>query len=158
MPKNIIRKISTILALAFTTSAYAGFTYGPDFNSANMSYTANSTLSQYIVLDSTQQSASTFDFSVQVRNGGGRPTIAPSGYTAPTTLYSTQTDSASVTLKFYDSSNNLIATQTSPSVTLHNYGTASNPGWSSGPGDNIYDWTTLSYSRSEEHTSELQSH
>jgi hypothetical protein len=143
--KGLIKALAVIIATITATMAspvIAGFTSGNDFNSINQSYTANSTINQTIVFDGNMQGADSLNFQVQIRNGGGRPTIAPTGYTAPTQLYPTNVDSATITIRFYDSTGTLINSAVSSTYTLESYAdNAGNPGWSSGPGDNIYDWT-----------------
>jgi hypothetical protein len=140
--RNIIKTTFFVLGMIIATPTIAGFTSGNDFNSINQSYTADSTIRQIIVFDNNMKGADQLDFEVQMRNGGGRPTVAPVGYTAPTTLYPTNVDTATITVRFYNSSGNLINQSASSPYTLHSYAdNSSNPGWSTGPGDNIYDWT-----------------
>ena len=140
--KTIIKTTFFVLGMTIATPTMAGFTSGNDFNSINQSYTANSTINQTIVFDGNMQGADSLNFQVQIRNGGGRPTVAPTGYTAPTQLYPTNVDSATITIRFYNSAGTLINSAVSSTYTLESYAdNAGNPGWSSGPGDNIYDWT-----------------
>lgn len=115
--------VATIL---FSNIAYAQFNSGSNYNTANMSYQANSTISQDIVFDSNMQAGGTFDFSVNAHAGGGRPL---------------QHDTANVMLEFFDSSGNLItSTQTSYSNNLLQMNA-----WSSAPGDNTEPWTTITH-------------
>ncbi len=110
------------------------------YNTIAMSYTANSTVTQVVVLDNSQRANGTnLTFKVDVKNGGGRPTHDLNGVAQ---AYSTQTDSASITIYTYDSTGALISSATSPTYTLYNYG--SNAGWSSGPGDNLHPFTQAS--------------
>lgn len=89
------------------------------YNTIAMSYTANTTITQIINLDATQQSQTTINFKVDVKNGGGRPTHDLNG--VPQT-YSTQTDSASITIYRYGSSGVLLGQTTSQTYILYNYG------------------------------------
>jgi len=102
------------------------FESGTDYNSANMSYMANSTISQIVVFDSTMQNGGTLTFTVEAHAGGGRPL---------------QHDTGQLKLEFYNSSNTLLgSSQTS-------YATGNllqMNAWSSVPGDNSEPWTTLS--------------
>lgn len=109
------------------------------YNTVAMSYTANSTITQVIVLNATQQSQSSINFAVDVKNGGGRPTHDLNGNPL---AYSTQTDTASVTIYRYNSAGQLIGTSTSQNYILKNYG--SNAGWSTVPGDNLHPFTQAS--------------
>jgi len=108
------------------------------YNTIAMSYTANTTITQIINLNSTQRSETTINFKVDVKNGGGRPTHDLNGNPL---AYSTQTDSASITIYRYNSSGQLIGQTTSQTYILMNYGSAANPGWSSAPGDNLHPFT-----------------
>lgn len=111
------------------------------YNTIAMSYTANTTITQIINLNSTQQSETTINFKVDVKNGGGRPTHDLNGNPL---AYSTQTDSASITIYRYNSSGQLIGQTTSQTYILMNYGSSSNPGWSGAPGDNLHPFTQAS--------------
>ena len=113
------------------------------YNTVAMSYTANSTITQTIVLNATQQSQSSINFVVDVKNGGGRPTQDLNGTPQ---AYASQTDTASVTMYFYDATGALINSVTSQSYILQNYG--SNAGWSAAPGDNQWAFTQASVSYS----------
>ncbi len=109
------------------------------YNTIAMSYTANTTITQIINLNSTQKSANTINFKVDVKNGGGRPTHDLAGNPLQ---YSTQTDSATITIYRYNSSGTLLGTTVSQTYILKNYG--SNAGWSSAPGDNQHPFTQAS--------------
>ena len=98
-----------------------------DYNSANMSYPANSTISQYVVLNSTMQAGGTFVFNVDAHAGGGRPL---------------QHDTGNLRLEFYSASNALITSvQTNYSANLLQM-----DAWSAAPGDNSAPWVNLSLS------------
>lgn len=113
-------------AMLFAPSAFAQFNSGSNYNTANMSYQANSTISQNIVFDSAMQAGGTFDFSVNAHAGGGRPL---------------QHDTANVKLEFYNSSGVLItSTQTTYSNNLLQMNS-----WSSAPGDNSEPWVTITH-------------
>lgn len=118
-------KIIAIMAAMCFNSVNA-FESGTDYNSANMSYMANSTISQIVVFDSTMQNGGTLTFTVEAHAGGGR---------------NLQHDTGQLKLEFYNSSNTLIgSSQTS-------YATGNllqMNAWSSQPGDNSEPWTTLS--------------
>lgn len=120
---------ATILGMAmalYASVAFAQFNSGSNYNTANMSYQANSTISQNIVFDSAMQAGGTFDFSVNAHAGGGRPL---------------QHDTANVMLEFYDSSGVLItSTQTTYSNNLLQMNA-----WSSAPGDNSEPWVTITH-------------
>ncbi len=126
------------LLLLVATNAFA-FDSSSAFNVVTMSYTANTTIYQRIVLDNTQKQATTLNFTVDVKNGGGRPTQDPNGVPQ---AYASQTDSANIFIKLYDFTGAVIATPTSQTYTLQNWG--SNAGWSNAPGDNLLPWTTAS--------------
>lgn len=111
------------------------------YNTIAMSYTANTTITQTINLSSAQQAESTINFIVDVKNGGGRPTHDLNGNPL---AYSTQTDTASITIYRYNSAGQLLGQTTSQNYILYNYGTSSNPGWSVAPGDNQHPFTQAS--------------
>ena len=111
------------------------------YNTIAMSYTANTTITQIINLNSTQQSETVINFKVDVKNGGGRPTHDLNGNPL---AYSTQTDSATITIYRYSSTGQLLGQTTSQTYILMNYGSAANPGWSGAPGDNLHPFTQAS--------------
>ena len=110
------------------------------YNTIAMSYTANTTITQIINLNSTQQSQTTINFKVDVKNGGGRPTHDLNGVPQ---AYSTQTDSASITIYRYNSTGQLIGQTSSQTYILYNYGSNAG-GWSAAPGDNLHPFTQAS--------------
>lgn len=123
---KFFNRVAVTLACLFgmVTTAQA-FESGTDYNSANMSYTANSTISQIIVLDSAMQSGGTITFSVEAHAGGGR---------------NLQHDTGQLKLEYYNGSTLLGSSETSyASGNLLQMNS-----WSSGPGDNSEPWTTLS--------------
>lgn len=114
--------LACLFGMASTANAFES---GTDYNSANMSYTANSTISQIIVLDSAMQSGGTITFSVEAHAGGGR---------------SLQHDTGQLKLEYYNGGTLLGSSETS-------YATSNllqMNAWSSVPGDNSEPWTTLS--------------
>jgi len=112
--------------ILFSPTAYAQFNSGSNYNTINMSYQANSTISQNIVFDSNMQAGGTFDFSVNAHAGGGR---------------NSQHDTGNVKLEFFNSSGTLItSTQTTYSQNLTQMNS-----WSSAPGDNSEPWTTITH-------------
>ena len=118
-------KIIAIMAAMCFNSVNA-FESGTDYNSANMSYTANSTISQIVVFDSTMQSGGTLTFTVEAHAGGGR---------------NLQHDTGQLKLEYYNSSNVLLGS----SITNYANGNLLQADhWSSAPGDNPAPWTTLS--------------
>lgn len=114
--------LACLFGMASTANAFES---GTDYNSANMSYTANSTISQIIVLDSAMQSGGTITFSVEAHAGGGR---------------NLQHDTGQLKLEYYNGSTLLGSSQTS--YATGNLLQADH--WSSAPGDNPAPWTTLS--------------
>ena len=118
-------KIIAIMAAMCFNSVNA-FESGTDYNSANMSYTANSTISQIVVFDSTMQNGGTLTFTVEAHAGGGR---------------NLQHDTGQLKLEYYNSSNVLLGS----SITNYANGNLLQADhWSSAPGDNPAPWTTLS--------------
>ncbi len=111
------------------------------YNTIAMSYTANTTITQIINLNSTQQAATTINFEVDVKNGGGRPTHDLNGN--PLT-YSTQTDSATITIYRYNSAGVLLGSSVSQTYILKNLGSDPNNGFSTAPGDNKHPFTQAS--------------
>lgn len=134
-----MKKLFALLLLV-CTNVFA-FDSSSAFNVVTMSYTANTTIYQRIVLDNTQKLETTLNFTVDVKNGGGRPTQDPYGNPG---AYPTQTDSASIYIKLYDSTGAVIATPTSSTYTLHNWGSDPNNHFSTMPGDNLLPWSTAS--------------
>ena len=115
----------TLACLFGMVNTANAFESGTDYNSANMSYTANSTISQNIVFDSAMQSGGTQTFSVEAHAGGGRPL---------------QHDTGQIKLEYYNGGTLLGSSTTS-------YATGNllqMDAWSSGPGDNSEAWSTLS--------------
>ena len=123
-------KIIAIMAAMCFNSVNA-FESGTDYNSANMSYTANSTISQIVVFNSTMQNGGTLIFTVEAHAGGGR---------------NLQHDTGQLKLEYYNSSNVLLGSS------ITNYATGNllqMNAWSSQPGDNSEPWTTLSLTSSD---------
>ena len=124
MIKKFNRVAVTLACLFGMVSTANAFESGTDYKSANMSYTANSTISQIVVLDSVMQSGGTITFSVEAHAGGGR---------------SLQHDTGQLKLEYYNGSTLLGSSTTS-------YATGNllqMNAWSSGPGDNSEPWSTL---------------
>lgn len=130
------------LLLLFSCSSFA-WDSSSAYNTIAMSYTANTTITQIINLNSTQKAATTINFEVDVKNGGGRPTQDLNGVAQ---AYSGQTDSATITIYRYNSAGVLLGTSVSQTYILQNYG--SNAGWSNAPGDNLHPFTQASISYS----------
>lgn len=128
-----------VFALVFFSIKAFAFDSSQAYNVVTMSYTPNTTIYQNIVLEQTQQAQSSITFSVDVKNGGGRPTQNLDGVPQ---AYASQTDKAWVTIYAYNSSGALIGSQTSQQYTLQNWG--SNSGWSAAPGDNLQPWSNAS--------------
>jgi hypothetical protein len=106
-----------------------------------MSYTTNTQIYQRIVLSDAQKAESTINFTVDVKNGGGRPTQNLQGVPQ---AYASQTDSANIYIKLYDAVGTVIATPTSSNYILHNYGSDPGNHFSTMPGDNLLPWSTAS--------------
>ena len=113
-----------IMLILFSCSSFA-FDVGTNYNSANMSYAAGSTISQYVVLDNTMRSASSITFTVDAHGGGGRPN---------------EHDTGNIRLTFYNSSGGVVYTQ----QTNYSQNLTQMNAWSTGPGDNSAPWVTLS--------------
>ena len=127
MFKGFLRALAVAAGLIAASTAQAQFNSGSNYNTANMSYQANSTISQIVVLDSNMQAGGTFDFSVNAHAGGGR---------------NLQHDTGNLKLEFYNSSNSIVTTaQTSYSQNLLQMNS-----WSSAAGDNSEPWSTLTLS------------
>ena len=112
------------------------------YNTVAMSYTANSTITQTIVLNAAQQSQSSVNFVVDVKNGGGRPTQDP--VTLAAGAYASQTDTASVTMYLYSATGSLITSVTSQNYVLQNWGSDPSNHFSTKPGDNLWAFTQAS--------------
>jgi hypothetical protein len=124
--------------LLMMSNAFA-FDSSGAFNVLTMSYTANTSVYQRIVLSDTQKAETAINFSVDVKNGGGRPTQNLQGVPQ---AYASQTDSAFITIKVYDAVGTLIGSQVSQTYTLHNYGSDPGNHFSTKPGDNLIPWST----------------
>lgn len=135
-----MKKFLALFFLLMSSNAIA-WDSSSAYNTIAMSYTANTTITQNIVLNSTQQSATSINFKVDVKNGGGRPTHDLNGNPL---AYASQTDTASITIYRYNSSGQLLGSSVSQNYILKNYGSSSNPGWSGAPGDNLHPFTQAS--------------
>lgn len=122
-----MEQMKRILAafLLFFSVAVQAFDVGTNYNSANMSYAVGSTISQYVVLDSTMRSAASITFTVDAHGGGGRPL---------------EHDTGNVRLTFFNSSGTQIYTQ----QTNYSQNLTQMNAWSTTPGDNSAPWVTLS--------------
>ena len=118
--------LATAIALTLIAPGYA-FNSGSNYNTVNMSYQANSTISQNIVFDAAMQAGGTFNFSVNAHSGGGRPL---------------QHDTGNVKLEFYNSSGGLVVS----SQTNYSQNLLQMNAWSSGAGDNSEAWITITHS------------
>ena len=87
MIKNLIKACALIAGLFVASEVSA-----QQYNSVATAY-LTTTLSQFVVFNSTMQQGGTFDFSVLAHNGGGR---------------AGQSDTANVKIEFFNSSNTLI--------------------------------------------------
>jgi len=122
--KRIIYALFSALCLVGATPTAAQQVY----NSIATAY-VTTTISQFVVFDSTMQQGGTFDFSVLAHNGGGR---------------AGQSDTANVKIEFFTSSNALVTSaNTSFSNNLPNpNASAGNPAV-----DSTVPWTTLAISK-----------
>jgi hypothetical protein len=138
---STLRKLSSILfCLLFANSAYA-FDSTQAFNTITFSYVDQANVSQIINLSDAQRStASSITLTVDAKDGGGRPTHNLDGTCA---AYCTQYDVSRIRIHVFNSSGTSIGTMTT-TTNLMNWGSSSNPGWSTGPGDNQHPWTTAS--------------
>jgi hypothetical protein len=99
--KKFIKACALIAGLLAVETASAQ----QDYNSIATAY-VTTTVSQFVVFDSTMQQGGTFNFSVLAHNGGGR---------------AGQSDTANVKIEFFNSSNQVVATaNTSYSANLPN--------------------------------------
>jgi len=136
-----MKRLIVLFLLLYSSLSASAFDSSSAFNVVTLSYTANSFIYQRIVLSDTQKSQSTINFTVDVKNGGGRPTQNLQGVPQ---AYASQTDSASIYIKLYDAVGTVIATPTSATYTLHNYGSDPGNHFSTAPGDNLLPWSTAS--------------
>jgi hypothetical protein len=111
------------------------------YNTIAMSYTTNTTITQNIVLNTTQKSAATINFIVDVKNGGGRPTHDLNGNPLG---YSSQTDTAVITIYRYNSAGTLLGSTVSSTYVLKNLGSDPGNQFSTAPGDNKHPFTQAS--------------
>ncbi len=110
------------------------------FNTITFSYIDNAYIRQYFNLSSAQQSTATsMLLTVDAKDGGGRPTHNLDGTCA---AYCTQFDTARIEIIAYNASGGVIATK-GVDQALKTWGSSSNPGWSSAPGDNLHPWTQM---------------
>lgn len=135
-----MKKLAALLLLVATNAL--AWDSSTAYNTVAMSYTTNSTISQVIVLNSSQQSESSVNFTVDVKNGGGRPTKDP--VTGAAGAYATQTDKAWVTIYAYSATGTLISSVTSQQYTLENWGSDPTNRFSTKPGDNLWAFTQAS--------------
>lgn len=143
MLSSTLRRLSNALfGVLFATSAYA-FDSSQAYNTITFSYVDNTHVGQTFVLSGTQQStAQSFKLTVDAKDGGGRPTHDLNGNPLQ---YSSQFDTARIEIVAYNSSGGIIST-VGVDQALKNYGSASNPGWSTAPGDNQHPWTQMTVS------------
>jgi hypothetical protein len=138
---SILSRLSKIaLGLLLVNNAWA-FDSSSAYNVVAMSYLSNQTIYNRVVLDATQKTQSSVTFTADVQNGGGRPTHDLNGNPL---AYSTQTDSAFIRMKLYDTAGNLINTVNSPTYILKNLGSDPSNKFSTKPGDNLHPWTLAS--------------
>ena len=123
-----LKKLTIAIAMAIAVSGQAlAFDSGSNYNTINMSYQANSTVTQNIVFNSAMQAGGTFDFSVNAHSGGGRPL---------------QHDTGNVKLEFFTSSGALVTS----SQTNYSQNLLQMNAWSSTAGDNSEPWITITHS------------
>lgn len=123
----IIRKVMAFVApisMGMVTTAQA-FESGNDYNSANMAYTANSTISQKIVFNDTMKAGGTLTFSVEAHAGGGR---------------ASEHDTGSLRLEYYNAAGTLLG---SSNTSYGDYNLLQEAA-ATGPGVNSKPWQTLS--------------
>jgi hypothetical protein len=141
MFRSILYKLSkVVLSLLLINNAWA-FDSSSAYNVVAMSFPANQMIFNRVVLDATQKAQTSVTFTADVQNGGGRPTHTLSG--TPLS-FSSQTDSAFIRLRLYDTAGTLINTVTSPTYILRNLGSDPNNQFSTKPGDNLHPWTLAS--------------
>ncbi len=128
------------MMLMMCSNAFA-FDSSSAYNVVAMSFPANQTIFNRIVLSDAQKAQTSVTFTVDVQNGGGRPTHTLSGTPL---AFSTQTDSAFIRMRLHDAAGTLINTVTSPTYTLRNLGSDPNNQFSVRPGDNLHPWTLAS--------------
>jgi hypothetical protein len=138
---SILARLSkTALSVLLINNAWA-FDSSSAYNVVAMSYLSNQTIYNRVVLDATQKTQSSVTFTADVQNGGGRPTHDLNGNPL---AYSTQTDSAFIRMKLYDTAGNLINTVNSPTYVLKNLGSDPSNQFSTNPGDNLHPWSRAS--------------
>ena len=130
-----------LLALLFVCSNAFAWDSSSAYNTIAMSYTTNTTITQNIVLNTTQRSAATINFIVDVKNGGGRPTHDLNGNPLG---YSSQTDTAVITIYRYNSAGTLLGSTVSSTYVLKNLGSDPGNQFSTAPGDNKHLFTQAS--------------
>ena len=138
---SILRRLSSAaFCLLFANSVYA-FDSTQAYNTITFSYVDQANVSQIINLNDAQRSTATsITLTVDAKDGGGRPTHNLDGTCA---AYCTQYDVSRIRIHVFNSSGTSIGTMTT-TTNLMNWGSDSNPGWSTGPGDNQHPWTTAS--------------
>lgn len=129
MLKKILKACALTAGMIIPMLAQA-FDSSTDYNTANMSYPADSTISQIVVFDNAMQAGTNLTFTVDAHAGGGR---------------NLQHDTGQLKLEFYNSSNTLLGSAQT-SYATGNLLMANT--WSSVPGDNPADWQTLTLSTS----------
>ena len=132
------------LLLMITSTVVNAWDSSSAYNTVAMSYTANSTITQNIVLSDFQRLQSSLNFVVDVKNGGGRPTQDP--VTLAAGAYASQTDTASVKIYMYNSAGTLVNSVTSQNYVLQNWGSDPSNHFSTKPGDNLWAFTQASVS------------
>jgi hypothetical protein len=123
---NFVLLALTIIVIGLSDAR--AYDVGTNYNSANMSYPADSTISQSIVFNSSMKAGGTINFVVDAHAGGGRPL---------------QHDTGQLKIEFYNASNTLLG---SAQTTFSSGNLPMMDAWSSGPGDNTAPWMTLSLS------------
>lgn len=138
MKSTLFKLSSFVFCLLFANSVWA-FDSSDAFNTITFSYVDQANVNQIINFSDSQRSNTTsITLSVDAKDGGGRPTHTLDG--TPST-YSSQFDVSRIRIHAFNSSGVSIGTVTT-TTNLMNWGSSSNPGWSTGPGDNQHDWVT----------------
>lgn len=138
---KMLRFFFALVLYMLTAGGVLAFDSSSAYNVVTMSYPSNQTIYNRVVLDANQQSQTSLTFSVDVKNGGGRPTHDLNGNPL---AYSTQTDSAFIRVKMYNTAGTLINTATSTTYILKNLGSDPSNQFSTKPGDNLQPWSNAS--------------
>lgn len=140
---STLRRVSKWALAALLTANAQAFDSSGAYNTITFSYVDNAFVGQNFMLSSAQKSSATsFKLTVDAKDGGGRPTHYLNGSCA---AYCSQYDTAEIRIIAYNSSGTVVSTK-SVVQNLMNWGSSSNPGWSTVPGDNQHPWTQMTVS------------